>query len=129
MFDARLTDITALHHVDPEKPHWHDPRFRARESAPFFDLFGYNQDWSWSLFKFSTIIVLLVFYWELRHMTFSSDNLPPLLESPSVSPVPSYARDEEETERELREAGLVYVGVKNLDNLQLSLPSTSSHAG
>ncbi|CBH18526.1 uncharacterized protein TEOVI_000860000 [Trypanosoma equiperdum] len=119
MSDIRMYDPNDLKHVDPEKPHWQDPRFESRESVPFFDVWGFNRDWSWSLFKLSLLIFVLIFYWEMRSMMYLKDAPPRITSTTTVSPVPDYARDEKATEEELRAAGFAYVGVKKLDHLGL----------
>lgn len=117
MVDPRLYDMEDLKHIDPEKPHWQDARFESREKVPFFDFFGYNRDWSWTLFKLSTVIFVLVFYMELRTAVYMKNDPPKVSSTTTVSAVPEYARDEKATEEELREAGFAYIGVKKLDNL------------
>lgn len=121
MLDARLYDPNDLSHVDPEKPHWQDARFESRQRVPFFDLFGYNRDWSWTIFKLSGVFFIAIFYWETRSMIYMKNNPIKVSSTTNVSPVPDYARDEKATEEELRAAGFAYVGVKKLDNLGITL--------
>ncbi|KAG8348486.1 hypothetical protein ERJ75_001824400 [Trypanosoma vivax] len=121
MTDPRFYDPNDLKHIDPEKPHWQDPRFESREKVPFFDLWGFNRDWSWTLFKLSSFIFVLVFYWELRSMVYMKDSPPRITSTTTVSPVPDYARDDKAIEEELRAAGFAYVGVKKLDHLGLTV--------
>lgn len=117
MVDARLYDPNDLKNVDPEKPHWQDPRFDSRQKVPFFDFWGYNRDWSWTLFKIATLFFVAVFYWETRTLMMIKDDMPKITSSTTVSAVPDYARDNHATEEELKAAGFAFVGVKNLDNL------------
>lgn len=123
MVDRRMYDPKDLKHIDPEKPHWQDPRFDSRDTVPFFDFFGYNRDWSWSLFKLSTFLFVCVMYYELRTMILNKDDPMKISSTTSVSPVPDYARDDKATEEELRASGFAYVGVKRLDNLGLATDS------
>ncbi|KAG5496206.1 hypothetical protein JKF63_02507 [Porcisia hertigi] len=125
MVDARLYDGDDLTQIDPEKPHWQDKRFESRERVPFFDVFGYNRDWSWSLFKLSSLFFVLILYWEMRSLAYMKYDPLRISSTTTVSPVPDYARDEKATEEELREAGFAYIGVKKLDNLGISVPSSS----
>ncbi|RNF23810.1 uncharacterized protein Tco025E_02711 [Trypanosoma conorhini] len=120
MTDPRLYDPDDLKHIDPEKPHWQDPRFESRESLPFFDFWGYNRDWSWTLFRASTVIFAMALYWEMRTLLYVRNDPPRITGSTTVSPVPDYARDDKATEEELRAAGFAYIGVKKLDHLGLS---------
>lgn len=115
MIDPRFYDTSDLAHIDPEKPYWQDARFDSRQDVPFFDFFGFNRDWSWSLFKFSTIFLVVLMYWEMR--TFMLHDVGKFTGNTGVSAVPAYARNEKATEEELRKAGFAYVGFKNLDNL------------
>ncbi|CAJ1032440.1 hypothetical protein, conserved [Leishmania lindenbergi] len=124
MVDARLYDSNDLTQVDPEKPHWQEMRFESREKVPFFDLFGCNRDWSWSLFKLSSLFFVMVFYWEMRSLAYMKDDPMRISSTTTVSPVPDYARDEKATEEELREAGFAYIGVAQLDNL--GIPAAAS---
>ncbi|KEG15371.1 hypothetical protein DQ04_00091050 [Trypanosoma grayi] len=119
MTDTRLYDPDDLKHIDPERPHWQDPRFESRESVPFFDFWGYNRDWSWTLFRLSAFLFVGVFYWEMRSLVYMQKDPPKVTSSTTISPVPDYARDEKATEEELRAAGFAYVGVKKLDHLGL----------
>jgi len=121
--DPRYYDPDDLKHIDPEKPHWEDPRFESRASVPFFDLFGFNRDWSWSLFKLTSVFGVLLIYHELRQAAFAFDeannvDMRVTAKPQNVSPVPDYARNDKATAAELREAGFAYVGTKRLDHLQ-----------
>ncbi|EAN91092.1 hypothetical protein, conserved [Trypanosoma cruzi] len=120
MTDPRLYDPDDLKHIDPEKPHWQDPRFESRENLPFFDFWGYNRDWSWTFFRISTLIFVLALYWEMRSLMYMQKDPPRITGSTTISPVPDYARDDNATEKELRAAGFAYIGVKKLDHLGLS---------
>lgn len=124
MSDIRLYDPNDLSHVDPEKPHWQDARFESREKVPFFDVFGYNRDWSWTIFKVSGIFFVAIFYWETRTLVYMKDDPLRLSSTTNISPVPDYARDDKATEEELRAAGFAYVGVKKLDNLGITSPES-----
>lgn len=117
MVDKRLYDPDDLRHIDPEKPHWQDPRFDSRQDVPFFDIWGYNRDWSWTLFKVATLFFVAVFYWETRTVMYMKEDMPKITGTTTVSAVPDYARDNIATEEELKAAGFAYVGVQNLDNL------------
>jgi hypothetical protein len=116
MVDQRYYDMNDLKNIDAEKPHWEDPRFESREKVPFFDFFGFNRNWSWSLFKFMSLIFVGVFYYEVRTLLYDSADMRVTTAS-TVSPVPGYARDVKATEEELRSAGFAYVGTKDLDHL------------
>ncbi|CAD2216291.1 hypothetical protein AGDE_00961 [Angomonas deanei] len=122
MIDPRLYDMTDLKHIDPEKPHWHDPRFESRESVPFFDFFGYNRDWSWTLFKLAGIFFALVMYMEARTFAYSKDDGFKVTGTTMISSTPDYARDDTATQAELEKAGFSYVGVKKIDNLEIRPP-------
>lgn len=115
MSDPRYTDITDIKNIDPEKPHWEDPRFDSRETKPFFDFFGYNRDWSWTMFKLVTILLAGLFYAEIRMIGFAEDMS--VSSAPVVVAVPEYARDNKATEEELKAAGFAFVGVKSLDHI------------
>lgn len=117
MSNPKYYDMNDLKNVDPEKPHWHDPRFESRESAPFFDFFGFNRDWSYSLFKVSSIFFVLLFYYEFRLIMQMGENDLKLSSTTTVSATPDYARDDKGIAEELQKAGFAYVGVKKLDNL------------
>lgn len=109
-----------MKHIDPEKPHWKDPRFETREKIPYFDLFGYNRDWGWTLFKIASLGFIGLFVQEFRiWQGLGEDGV--RLTVTSVTPTPEYARDEEATEKELRDAGFAFVGVKRLDNVGAKL--------
>lgn len=118
MVDRRLYDPADLTHADPEAPHWKDPRFESRQEVPFFDVWGFNRDWSWSLFKLASFFFVAVFYWETRTLMTVKDDMPRISSTTTVSAVPAYARDNKATEEELKAAGFAFVGVKNLDNLE-----------
>ena len=119
MDDPRYSDPTDLKNIDPEKPQWDDPRFESRSEKPFFDLFGFNRDWSWSIFKLSTLMGVALIYQEMRVAAFAqAENMDVrLTQSANISSVPDFARNEQATEEELRKAGFAYVGVKKLDSL------------
>lgn len=123
-----MYDSDDLAQIDPEKPHWQDKRFESRERVPFFDVFGYNRDWSWSLFKVSSLFFVMILYWEMRSLAYMKNDPLKITSTTTVSPVPDYARDEKATEEELHEAGFAYVGLEKLDNLGISA-SSSSEAG
>lgn len=116
MTDPRFYDQSDLRNFDPEKPHWQDNRFETREKVPFFDLFGFNRDWSWSLFKVACSVLLVVGYMEMRNSFFLAADAK-VTSAVGVTAPPSYARDERGTEDELKKAGFAYVGVKELDHL------------
>ena len=126
MNDPRYYDPNDLRNVDPEKPHWDDPRFESKETKPFFDLFGINRDWSMSIFKLSSIFLLVLLYQEIRLAAFArSDGIDArVTQTTNMSPLPDYARDEKATEEELRAAGFAFVGVKKLDSLGSLAPKT-----
>lgn len=117
MVDPRYYDMNDLKNIDAEKPHWEDPRFESREKVPFLDLFGFNRNWSWSIFKLMSLIFVAVFYYEVRTVTFMTAEGAKVTGAGTVSPVPAYARDAKTTEEELRSAGFAYVGTKDLDHL------------
>jgi hypothetical protein len=119
MKDPRYFDPHDLKNIDPEKPQWDDPRFETKESKPFFDIFGMNRDWSWSIFKFSSLFVVVLLYQEMRLAAFANaEGIDARLsQTANVSSVPDFARDNKATEEELREAGFAFVGVKKLDSL------------
>jgi hypothetical protein len=117
--DPRYYDPNELKHIDPEKPHWKDNKFESRERVPFFDVFGFNRDWSWSLYKLATLIFVGVGYHEVRLVMYGSIDDVSSKGSGGVSPTPDYARDDKATEEELRKAGFAFVGVKKLDHLGL----------
>lgn len=103
-----------LANLDPERPHWRDPKFESRSSTPLFDLFGYNRNWSFSLWKIGACSIFLVAYHEFRFtVEMGEDAL--RLTGGHRSAVPEWARDDLATEQELRAAGFSYVGVKEID--------------
>ena len=126
MNDPRYYDPNDLRNVDPEKPHWDDPRFETKETKPFFDLFGINRDWSMSLFKLSSIFLVVFLYQEFRLAAFArAEGIDARVsQAPNTSPLPDYARDDKATEEELRAAGFAFVGVKKLDSLGSLAPKT-----
>ena len=104
--------------VDPEQAHWRDPKFESKPRQGFFDSigFGYNRDWSRTAWRCSYFIFVVIFYNEfLRGWELQGEMMRQRVRE--VSPIADYARDEEATEREMREAGFTYIGVKRLDNL------------
>lgn len=104
--------------IDPERPHWRDPKFESREKVPFFDIFGFNRNWSWTMFKIvSGTMFALLFYHEAKIVANHSDGSLMRVNIGSVSSMPDYARDEVATEAELRAAGFAYVGTKNMDHI------------
>lgn len=117
MVEQRLYSPDDLKHIDPEKPYWQDPRFDSRQEVPFFDIWGYNRDWSWSLFKLATLFFVAIFYWETKTLIHIKDDMPKVSSTTTVSAVPDYARNNTATEEELRAAGFAFIGVKQLDNL------------
>lgn len=117
MVDKRFYDPNDLTHIDVEKPHWQDPRFDSRQEIPFFDFWGYNRDWSWTLFKIASLFFVAVFYWETRTVMYMKEEMPKVTSTTTVSALPGYARDNKATEEELKAAGFAFVGVKSLDNL------------
>ncbi|EPY35136.1 hypothetical protein STCU_00513 [Strigomonas culicis] len=121
MVDPRLNDMTDLKNIDPEKPHWQDPRFDSRETVPFFDFFGFNRDWSWSLYKLACVLFVAIFYWEVRSMIMMKDNPIRATSTTNIAAAPEYSLDKEATKEELQAAGFSFVGVKNLDNLQVKI--------
>lgn len=103
-----------LANLDSERPHWRDPKFESRTSTPFFDLFGFNRNWSFSLWKVGASTILFVVYQEFRLVAeMGEDSM--RLSGGHRSAVPEYARDDLATEQELRAAGFSYVGVKEVD--------------
>jgi hypothetical protein len=102
--------------VDPEKPHWRDPKFESREKTPIFDFFGFNRNYSYSLFKLSTLVLVGLFFKESQSMFVLQDNALQL-NAKTPTPDPEWARDDVATERELRAAGFALVGYKKLDNV------------
>jgi hypothetical protein len=106
-----------LANMDPEKPHWRDPKFESRKSTPIIDLFGFNRNWSMSLAKLSGFVGMCLIMWQEVRMTntYGEDGL--RFNGGFRSAVPGYARDDMATERELREAGFSYVGVHSVDNI------------
>lgn len=112
-----------LANIDPERPHWRDPKFESREKVPFFDVFGYNRNWSWTLFKvFAVISFGHLFLQEGRIMNeYGGDLMRSVVVS--VSAKPDYARDDTATEAELKAAGFAYVGTRQLDNVGVKVDS------
>jgi hypothetical protein len=106
-----------LANVDPERPHWRDPKFESRKTVPVFDFFGFNRNWSTSLWKLGGgLTMMLICFQETRLVgDLGEDGL--RFNGGQRSAVPGFARDEMATERELRAAGFSYVGVKDVDNI------------
>jgi hypothetical protein len=96
--------------VDPERPHWKDPKFESRGAkVPFFDFFGYNRNWSWTLFKCFCCIGPFMALSEGNIMvTLGEETMN--ISTCSATSIPEYSRDEKATEKELRDAGFAYVG-------------------
>lgn len=116
MVDPRFYDMNDLAHIDAEKPHWDDGRFEPREKVPFFDFFGFNRNWSWSLFKLMGVIFPVMFYYEAR-LVWSDPSMKITSDGGVVAP-PAYSHDMKATEDELRSAGFAFVGAKALDHLE-----------
>uniref|UniRef100_A0A7S1LXE7 Uncharacterized protein n=1 Tax=Neobodo designis TaxID=312471 RepID=A0A7S1LXE7_NEODS len=106
-----------LANMDPEKPHWRDPKFESRKATPIVDIFGFNRNWSMSLAKVMAFLAMCgIIYQEINLMsTYGDDGM--RMNGGYRSAVPGYARDDMATERELREAGFSYVGVRGVDNV------------
>lgn len=102
--------------VDPEKPHWRDPKFESREKTPIMDVFGFNRNYSYSLFKLSCLVLLGLFVVETKSAIVMQENALQL-NAKTPSPAPEWARDDQATERELKAAGFALVGYKKLDNV------------
>lgn len=102
--------------VDPEKPHWRDPKFESREKTPFMDIFGFNRNYSYSLFKLSFLVMLGLFVVEAKSVIVMQEDALQL-SAKTPTPDPEWARDDQATERELRAAGFALVGYKKLDNV------------
>lgn len=117
MSDPRYYDMDNLAHTDPEHAHWKEGRFESRSSVPVIDIFGFNRDWSWSMFKVASLIFVGVFYYEYRLMMTSNAEDVQIMGSGVVQAQPKYVRSDANTEEELRKAGFAFVGVKDLDHL------------
>ena len=106
-----------LANMDPEKPHWRDPKFESRKATPIVDIFGFNRNYSMSLAKLTAFLGLCgIIYQEFALLsTYGEDGM--RFNGGYRSAVPGYARDDMATERELREAGFSYVGVRAIDNV------------
>jgi hypothetical protein len=102
--------------VDPEKPHWRDPKFESREKIPLMDFFGFNRNYSYSLFKVSCLVLLALFAVETKSVIVMQENALQL-SAKTPTPDPEWARDDQATERELKAAGFALVGYKKLDNV------------
>jgi hypothetical protein len=111
------THNEVLSNIDPERPHWRDPKFESRKSVPIFDLFGFNRNWSVSLWKLGGgLTVALICVQECRLMSdLGEDGM--RFNGGQRSAVPGFARDNMATEKELRAAGFSYVGVRDIDNI------------
>jgi hypothetical protein len=102
--------------VDPERPHYRDPKFESREKVPFFDFFGFNRDWSYSLGKLGVLTIIVMFVKELQAAVVLQENAMKMqAEQPRATPedVETFTA----TERELRAAGFAVVGYRQLDNV------------
>ncbi|CUG86050.1 membrane-associated protein, putative [Bodo saltans] len=116
MSDPRFTNTDDLAHVDAEKPHWSDPRFESREKVPFFDGFGFNRNWSWTIFKLMCMILPLMLYYEMRLIRDHTDGVRVTGKEADIRALPSYAVSST-TDEELRSAGFVVIGAKEMDHL------------
>jgi hypothetical protein len=106
-----------LANVDPERPHWRDPKFESRKSVPFFDFFGFNRNWSISIWKLGGgLSILMICMQEVRLLNdIGEEGM--RVNGGQRSAIPGFARDDMATERELRAAGFSYVGVREIDNV------------
>eukprot|EP00760_Papus_ankaliazontas_P025268 PhM_4_TR2596/c0_g1_i1/m.4721 len=104
--------------VDPEKPHWDDPRFETRGKIAWFDLFGMNRDWSMTLFKFFCASGVMFLVNEYRMARYSGEDIT-RMRGGLISATPSYSVAEEDASRTTRDSlrgdGFAYVGYKHLD--------------
>lgn len=129
MYDPAFVDFSDLSQTNPETPHWHSGEFESRESVPLVDIWGFNRDWSWSLYKLmccSVVFLLMYEYRLIRNAPLEGLQNP----SPGVTARPSWAREEEDeraTEEELRAAGFAYVGTRQLDSIGVVLDRSRQH--
>jgi hypothetical protein len=116
MTDPRTHQGDVTPFLDPEKPHWKDPKFESREHIPYIDFFGYNRDWSWTMFKIATIMFLVIMVHEFwAFFGLGKDAM--RMTGTSVQATPTFAKNERATEKELRDAGFAYVGTKAYENI------------
>jgi hypothetical protein len=102
--------------VDPEKPHYRDPQYESRQSTPIFDFFGFNRDYSYSMFKLSIVMIICMLVKEMQAaMVLQEHAMHMQAEQPT--PEPEWARNDAANEKELRAAGFALVGYKQLDNV------------
>ena len=110
--------------VDPERPHWRDPKFESRQKTPILDLFGFNRNYSYTMFKFACLLLVGIFVMETKSAIVLQDHaLQQHAKQPT--PDPAWARDDVATERELRAAGFALVGYKALDNVGVRQEETA----
>jgi hypothetical protein len=117
MSDPRYTNMNDLANIDAEKPHWDDPRFDSREKVPFFDGFGFNRNWSWSIFKMMCMIFPLMFYYEMCLIRDNAEGTR-INNMGTIRITPTYSVGQA-TDDELRNAGFALVGSKDLDHLSV----------
>eukprot|EP00759_Apiculatamorpha_spiralis_P043963 PhF_6_TR41101/c0_g1_i1/m.62252 len=104
--------------IDPERPHYTDPRFESRGRIPWFSIFGINRDWSMSVFKFTLFLMGSFFVHEYRLL--KSQDGTSRLRGNLVTTKPAFTVEDEieyakQTREELDNEGYAFVGVKHLD--------------
>lgn len=111
--DPRLNDPNDYKSTKPDAAHWEDPRFKSRDRVPFFDLFGFNQDWSWTTFKILGVVcVISVISWDSGLYDALMNDTHAGIKTAQISAAPDYARNDDEIEKKLREGGFTYVRAK-----------------
>lgn len=114
--DPRYYDPKDISILDPDKPHWQDPRYESRQSTPFFDFFGYNRDWGNTLFKLGFLVFICGMFMELKMiLNFQESSTVDAMSIPVGQP--GYAQTDTVSEAELKAAGFEVVGTKELSSM------------
>ena len=115
LMDPRYGSGDVLKDTYKDTPHWQDPRYDSKADNKWYDIFGYNRDWSTTLMRVSAIGIFagLIFEAHLL-MNFNSDLTDvqtALNANPDFSP-----EERRATNDELKEAGFAVVGRGDLSN-------------
>lgn len=102
--------------LDPDvNAHFRAPKFETKSKQNLLEqiTFGANRDWFGALQKIWLFIIVVLIYNEfVRGWEYYGEAMKGAVHE--ISPIGKYARDEEATEKELRESGFAYVGVQEL---------------
>lgn len=101
--------------TNKDAPHWQDPRYDSKVDNKWYDLFGYNRDWSMTLMRVSAVGIFAGLIFEgYMMMNFNSD-MTDVVNSMAANP--DFSPEERRaTTEELKEAGFAVVGRGDLSN-------------